>query len=98
MSPTETIAKRLFLWQSYIAKNAICLNAVDLLTILCTLHGTFKNSVFVPIKATKGMRPLVRIINLQNATLFRVNGKDKNKGDMVTMLGVNYALWRRNLH
>ena len=49
-------------------------------------------------KATKGMRPLVRIINLQNATLFRVNGKDKNKGDMVTMLGVNYALWRRNLH
>ena len=41
---------------------------------------------------------LVRIINLQNATLFRINGKDKNKGDMVTMLGVNYALWRRNLH
>jgi hypothetical protein len=34
----------------------------------------------------------------QNATLFRINGKDKNKGDMVTMLGVNYALWRRNLH
>jgi hypothetical protein len=34
------------------------------------------------------MRPLVRIINLQNATLFIVNGKDKNKGDMVTMLGV----------
>lgn len=31
---------------------------------------------------------LVRIINLQNATLFIVNGKDKNKGDMVTMLGV----------
>jgi hypothetical protein len=31
---------------------------------------------------------LVRIINLQNATLFRINGKDKNKGDMVTMLGV----------
>jgi hypothetical protein len=51
-------------------------------------HGTFKNSVFLPIKATKGMRPLVRIINLQNATLFIVNGKDKNKGDMVTMLGV----------
>jgi hypothetical protein len=71
---------------------------VDLLTILCTLHGTFKNSVFLPIKASKGMRPLVRIINLQDATLFRVNGKDKNKGDMVTMLGVNYALWRRNLH
>ncbi|HEU4444349.1 MAG TPA: hypothetical protein VFR94_06740 [Nitrososphaeraceae archaeon] len=32
---------------------------------------------------------LVRIINLQNATLFRINGKDKNKGHMVTMLGVN---------
>lgn len=31
-------------------------------------------------------------------SLFRINGKDKNKGDMVTMLGVNYALWRRNLH
>lgn len=41
---------------------------------------------------------LVRIINLQNATLFRINGKDKNKGHMVTMLGVNKPLWRRNLH
>ena len=53
---------------------------------------------FSTVKSNQRDETLGKNNNLQNATLFRVIGKDKNKGDMVTMPGVNYALWRRNLH
>jgi hypothetical protein len=92
----ESIRKQLLNVYSYgnpALQKRICLNAIfgsyiiivpaDLLTIFATLRGIFKNTV--PIKATKRIETLVRIINFQNGLM----EKNKNKGDLVTMLGEN---------